>query len=444
MDKKDIRNKKYSITDGKILPAFVMFALPLMAASCLMQSYVIADGLILGNAVNEEAIGSVNTVGPIIDLCTLVQIAIAGGCSICISHLFGAKRYNELDKLIDDMYRIIAVMSLAITALAFIGAPWILSLINTPDSLMAGAMTYLRIVFIGVPFTSLYALQSGALRGMGDSKRPLGGIAVSSCVNIGLDLLFVIVFRWGIVGAAVATVTAQTLSAVYLYIKLEQRRRTYTLDPEHKTHSMLGECVRLGAPQIVQSLVTSGGNVLLQNVTNLLGASVVIGVTVAFKVDAILVIPLMCLGQATAVFTGQNMGAAKDERVRKTLEISIAMSISISVVMGIVLWLCGYSLMGLFGLGSEAALYGYKYIKVCMPFYWIFGLQFALNGFLNGAKHTAITAFASIGSLACRVAIAYLGYLSIGATILPIAESASWIVCVIADAVAIICFNRRK
>ena len=444
MDTNELKKGKYSITDGKILPAFVMFALPLMAASCLMQSYVIADGLILGNVVNEEAIGSVNTVSPIIDLCTLVQIAIAGGCSICISHLVGAKRYNELDKLISDMYRIITVISIAITAIAFVGAPWILSLINTPDSLMAGATTYLRIVFIGVPFTSLYALESGALRGMGDSKKPLGGIAVSSCVNIGLDLVFVIVFRWGIVGAAVATVTAQTLSAVYLYIKLEQRRKTYSLDPQHKTHSQLSECVRLGAPQIVQSLATSGGNVLLQNVTNLLGASVVIGVTVAFKVDAILVIPLMCLGQATAVFTGQNMGAAKDERVRKTLVISIAMSISISIIMGIVLWLCGYSLMGLFGLGAEAASYGYKYITVCMPFYWLFGLQFALNGFLNGAKHTAITAAASIGGLACRVAIAYLGYLSIGTIILPIAEASSWLVCVIVDVVAIICINRKK
>ena len=443
MGKPQIEKSIYSITDGKILPAFVMFTLPLMAASCLMQSYVIADGLILGNVISEEAIGSVNSVSPILDLCTLVQIALAGGCSICVSHLFGARRYNELDRLISEMYRVIIIIALAITAAAFIGAQWILSLMHTPDSLMQGAVTYLRIVFIGVPFSYMYALQAGALRGMGDSKKPLGGIAVASCVNIGLDLVFVIVFKLGIAGAAVATVASQVLSAAYLYYKLEQKRKTHTLDPDHKTKSHVGECVKLGSPQIVQSLATSLGNVLIQNVTNLLGASVVIGVTVAFKVDSLLVIPLMSLGQAQSVFTGQNMGAGNSKRVGQSLKLGIAISLAISVVMGAVLWIFGYPLMGLFGLGADAASNGYQYIMVCMPFYVFFGLQFVLNGYLSGAKHTAISSVASIAGLAGRVLLAYLGYIALGATVLPMAESLSWFITVVIDLVVIICINKK-
>ncbi|MCQ2567922.1 MAG: polysaccharide biosynthesis C-terminal domain-containing protein [Mogibacterium sp.] len=240
--------------------------LPLLATSVLMQSYVFVDGLILGNFINEEALGSVNSVSSIIDICTLVQVAISGGCSISASHLYGAGKNSELKRMIRDFYMIILAVSVGITILAVIGANRILEFINTPDTLMEGATAYLRIVFLGVPFTSLYALQSGALRGMGDSKRPLGGIAISSCVNIGLDLLFIVVLDMGIAGVAVATVAANVLSSAYLHIKLTKRAAGLT-DDDDEPRSRVAECIELGLPQIVQSMVTSAGKVMLQNIT---------------------------------------------------------------------------------------------------------------------------------------------------------------------------------
>ena len=201
--------KQNSVTEGNLLYAFIMFLLPLMAASILQQSYTIADGLILGNAIDQNALGAVSNVSPILDLCTLIQIGIAGGCSIMISHLFGAKRYDEVSKLITDIRRITVIVSLVIAVIAFLASGLILELIHTPGALMSGASMYLRITIAGVPFMALYTLQAGILRGMGDSNRPLGGIAVSSIVNIGLDLLFVIVLHLGIAGAAIATVSAE-------------------------------------------------------------------------------------------------------------------------------------------------------------------------------------------------------------------------------------------
>lgn len=424
-----------SATDGKLLPAFVMFMLPLMASACLMQSYVIVDGLILGNAIGEAAIGSVNSVGPIIDACTLVQVALAGGTAIIASHLFGAEKYAELNKLMDDMSRLLILISLAVVGIVFVGAPAFLRLVNTPERLFDGALTYLRIVFMGVPFTALYNLQSGALRGMGDSRKPLGGMAVSSGVNIGLDLIFVVVFRFGIVGAAVATVASQILSVVYLRRKLNEKRRAFAAESDAVPASQVRECINLSVPQMIQSIANSTGNILLQNITNLLGAAVVIGVSVAFKVDSILVIPLMCLGQATAVFTGQNMGAGKPDRVKGTLKISIIMSLCITAVMAVALWLLGYPLLELFNLGKSAADVGYRYIMVCMPFYWIFGLQFVFNGYLNGAKHTLVTSMASIAGLAGRVALAYFAWKGLGADVLPYGEALSWAVVVVIDVV---------
>ena len=215
-----------NITDGALLPSFIAFMIPLILSSLLMQSYAIADGLILGNAISQEALGSVSTCSSILDICTLVQLGLAGGCSIMVSHLHGARKYRDLGILIKDIRRLIIIFSLIIAAIAFLFTPQLLKLIHTPDTLFEGAARYLRINFAGVPFTALYSLQAGVLRGMGDSKRPLGGMAVSSAVNIGLDLLFVVALDLGITGAAIATVAAEMLSAAYLWIRLEDRRRS--------------------------------------------------------------------------------------------------------------------------------------------------------------------------------------------------------------------------
>ncbi len=493
MNAKKTRKKedRYSVTEGRLLPSFVMFLLPLIAAGCLQQSYTIADGLILGNYISQSALGSVSTCGSILDVCTLLQISLAGGCSILVSHLYGAGRKKEVCRLVQEMRSLIVIISVAIGAAAFAAAPFILRLIHTPDELFRGAVIYMRICFIGVPLMSLYSLQSGLLRGMGDSRRPLGGIAVSSGVNIGLDFVCVVLLRLGIAGAAIATVAAEALSAAYLWLKLNEKMRFTAISresvsgisnldsnqyhssagqksvhikaPEHiegctdnmaemvsgnkddsKGDSNVRECIRLSTPQMIQSVVNSGGNVLLQNITNILGPAVVIGVTVAFKVDSLLFIPLLSFGTAVSVFTGLNTGAGRPDRVRETLRTGIVSSLCFAAVMTLILWLRGYPLFTLFGLEAEAAATGYRYLLICLPFYWIFGLQFVFNGYLNGLKHTAVTSAGSIAGLAGRLALAYLGYMRFGADILPASEALSWIIAVTIDIASIIYFRNSE
>jgi putative MATE family efflux protein len=441
--------KENRITEGKLLPAFILFMLPLIASSCLMQTYSIADGLILGNAISQEALGSVSSCSSVLDVCTLIQIALAGGCSIMVSHLYGSEKYTEAAGLVREIWRLVVIISILIAASAFAFTPVILRLLHTPESLFAGASTYMRICFAGVPFMSLYSLQSGILRGMGDSKRPLGGIAVSSAVNIGLDLVFVVLLHMDIAGAAIATVSSEALSAAYLYIKLREKldaalaSGSISADASAagRRSSYTRECISLSVPQIVQSLVTSGGNVLLQNITNILGAAVVIGVTVAFKIDSLLIIPMISIGISVSVFTGQNIGAGRPARVRQSLKYGLLFAVGLAAVMTMVLWLWGYPMFRLFGLGDEAAATGFRYIEVCLPFYWLFGLQFVLNGYLNGAKHTVVTSSASIAGLAGRLLLAYLGYIRFGADVLPMAEALSWAVCVLIDTAAILYFR---
>ncbi|MBQ6500420.1 MAG: MATE family efflux transporter [Mogibacterium sp.] len=436
--------KDKSVTEGNLLYAFIMFILPLMGASLLQQSYAIADGLILGNAISQEALGSVSSVGPVIDMCTLIQLGISGGCSITVSHLYGAGKYGDISRLISDIRKLITLISVGIALAAFAAAPKLLSLMHTPDDLMSGALTYLRVTFIGVPFMALYGLQAGILRGMGDSKRPLGGIAVSSVVNILMDLIFVVLFDLGITGAAVATVSAEAMSAAYLFKKIEDKRNKLSPEETGTGNENLRECIRLGTPQIIQSVASSGGKVLLQNITNILGGSVVIGVAVAFKIDSILLIPLMSIGIAVSVFTGQNIGSGNSKRVRDTIKYGLIFSVSVTVVASLILWMFGLHLFGLFGLGKETAETGFRYIILCLPFYWIFGLQFVLNGYLNGSKHTTLTSAAAIAGLAGRVLFAYAGASHFGADVFPLAEALSWTIAVLVDLSGLMLIKRRN
>lgn len=436
--------KDKSVTEGNLLYAFIMFILPLMGASLLQQSYAIADGLILGNAISQEALGSVSSVSPVIDMCTLIQLGISGGCSITVSHLFGAGRYGDVSRLISDIRKLLTLLSVLIALAAFAAAPKMLSLMHTPDDLMSDALIYLRITFIGVPFMALYGLQAGILRGMGDSKRPLGGIAVSSVVNIFMDLMFVVFFGLGIAGAAVATVLAEALSAAYLFKKLEDKRGRFISEETGTGKENLRECIRLGTPQIIQSVASSGGKVLLQNITNILGGYVVIGVAAAFKIDSILLIPLISIGIAVSVFTGQNTGSGNHERVRDTIKYGLIISFSVTAAASLVLWAFGLPLLGLFGLGKETAETGFRYIILCLPFYWIFGLQFVLNGYLNGSKHTTITSAAAITGLAGRVLFAYAGASHFGADVLPLAEALSWTIAVLIDLSGLLLIRRQN
>lgn len=421
------KKRENQITEGKLIKAFVMFMLPIIASGLLQYSYSFADGVILGNAVAEEALGSVSSVSAILDLFLLLQLGLSGGCSICVSHLVGAKKDSELDKLIGEMLRIIVAISIVMAIIGIALARPILIVLHTPDSLINGAQIYLIIVFAGMPCMALYNLQSGILRGMGDSKKPLSAIALSSGINIALDLVFVVILKLSIAGAAIATITAEAMSAIYLYKKLKAKRRELIIDDNVVCESQFGECLRLGSPQMVESLVTSGGNVLLQSVINMMGPLVVIGVTVAFKVDSIVYIPLLSIGISTSVFIGQNIGAGQRERISECIKTAIGICFVVAAFMCVILKLFGYQFISLFGLSGGSADISYEYIMICLPFYWIFGLQFVLNGYLQGSKHTAIASIAACIGLMARIITVYLGYKSVGAPILAWGEVVAWV-----------------
>lgn len=448
-------NHNNSITSGPLAKSFLLFALPLIATTLLMQSYTIADGLILGNFVNEEALGSVNTISSVVDFLSLIQIGLSGGCSICISHLFGAEERDKITNTIRQMFALILTISIVMMALSLVCSSAILMAIHTPESVYAGAKTYLNIVCFSLPFMSMYNLQTGVLRSLGDSKRPLAAITISVGFNIGLDLILVAGAGIGIVGAAVATVAANVFSCIYLYGRMKRRLEANGIGFEPglidglkqlvSRDNNVGESIRLGVPQMLQSAGSSFGQILLQNLTNLLGAYALIGVTVSYKIDSIIIIPMIGVSMSISVFTGQNIGAGNYSRVRQALKLAMGISLAISASMSVVLIFYSSNLLALFGISQDSMVIAMQYIRICLPFYWIFGLQFVLNGFLQGLKKTAISSGTALFALACRLVIAYGGVAAYSTAILPIAESASWIISVsISAAVAFMTIRKPE
>lgn len=435
-----------TITEGPLFGSFIRFALPLLLTSVLAQSYSIVDGLILGNFIGEEALGSVNTISGIIDLLCLIQIGISGGCSICLSHLFGAGRTREAASVIRGMTVTVGLLSAVMMAGGIILSHPLLRMLHVPADVYDGALTYLRIVCIGIPFSSTYQLMAGIIRGSGDSRKPLGGIAIAAFINIGLDCLFVIALDMQIQGAALATIIAEALSCLFLTGRLRLRLAELGVQKAGvgSAKESIFECWKLGIPQIIQSGIQTFGNILLQNITNLLGVFVLIGVTVCFKIDSLIVIPMIALSISTSVFTGQNTAARKPERVVSVLRIAVACSLAISAVMTVVLLLFSGNLLSLFGVSGSSEAVATGYIRICLPFYWVFGIEFILSGFLQGMKKTAFTSTVCVIALAARLLIAYSGAAALGASILPIAEAASWIIQVAIMSVPVVRFLKQK
>lgn len=432
--------KERSMINGSIVKALISFLLPLLLTSILQQSYTIADGIILGNAVRQEAIGSVSNVGNLLNVFLVMQTGLAGGVSILVSHLFGAGEYKKLRSLTAGISVMLVGISAAFAAAGILFCGPILGLLHTPKAMLSLTATYFKITMCGVPFMAFYNLAASVLRGVGDSRRPLMGILVSSLINIGLDLLLVVWLDMGIAGAAVATVSAEGLSAVYLGFLLSARLEA--LDGGgwkfHAEPAMVWEAVRLGAPQIAQSAFTSGGKIVLQSIMNTLGVSTVVGVSIAYKVDAIIMLPLMGAASAISVFTGQNIGAKQEERARKGIKAGVILVIVFSAVAVVAVLIFGRYALRIFGASEEVVEMGYRYLYLCAGAYWLFGLNNVLSGYLEGSKDVLGSSVIACISFAVRVGCCYFFYPYAGSDILAVSEALSWAVG------AFLCFLRYR
>lgn len=416
------------MTKGNITKILFQFSAPLVASSLLQQLYNIADSMIAGNFIGENAVAAIGVSTSIVMFFTNIIIGFTTGISIYIAQLTGRKESERIGEAIGTSFICLIPASIIMSLLSLCAVGRVLTLMNTDLSILSMTQTYISIIFAGIPFVMVYNICSAILRGMGNSKTSMQAIVIATFTNIFVDILFVAVFRMGIMGAALATVLSQLFSCAYVLIYLLRREIKNHPCRRRFTNEAMKEQTRLGLPCVLQSGVMSFGSIILQGIMNTLGVQAVTAITSAYRLDSLAMLPAVSMASAVSTFTAQNMGARKYKRVCEGYSAGIKMMLLLSVSIAGIVILSGKSFILLFGVSEEAAALGQSFLLMLSVFYPIFGLLNLYIGFLQGTGNVVTPAVCNISGLGVRLALAALLVAPLGFPSVPYSEGISWIV----------------
>jgi len=389
------------LTEGSVGKNILRFAMPMLVGHMFQQLYTFVDQIIVGRFLGKEALASVGASFPVIFTLIALIIGIATGGTIVISQFFGAKDYSKVKRAIDTIFIVMGIFAVIMTAVGVIFAENIFRLINLPEELMPTAIPYFTIYVSGLVVFFGYNGVAAILRGLGDSITPLYFLVVSTFLNIGLDLLFIVKLGWGIEGAAYATLIAQGtafLVAVFYPNRTHElikfNLREFTFDWE-----IFKQSLRIGLPTGVQQAFVAIGMMALMRIVNGFGTNVVAGYTAAGRLDSLAVIPSMVFAHALSTFVGQNIGAGKIDRVRRGLTRTLLMSSAVAIFITILIIVFKYPLMSLFTHDQAVIDIGGEYLTIVTSFYLLFTWMFTYSGVMRGAGDTLVPMFLTIFSL---------------------------------------------
>lgn len=399
------------MTVGNPSKILFYFSLPMIVGNILQQFYSIIDSMIVGNFVGADALAAVGASYPI----TFVLITIANGCGIgcgvIISQYFGGKLISKVKTSIFTSIIFITLFSFLIMIFGIIFSSSILSLMNTPKDIFEQSCVYMKIYFWGVVFLFIYNIINSSFSALGNSKTPLLFLLLSSFLNIILDLLFVIKFQIGVIGAAYATLISQIVSAVLgLIFLLKLLKNIHCKKTRFFDINILKNIFKIAVPSILQQSIVSIGNLFLQALVNSYGTIVVAGYAVAIKIDSITILPMSNMSNAVSTFTGQNIGANKTERIKSGYKAALIMIGVFCAFITIILFFFGYKLIGLFVNSSsnpDVIDVGFQYMKIVSLFYFFMGLMVITNGILRGSGDMKIFLVSTIANLSTRIIFAY-------------------------------------
>lgn len=413
------------MTQGREWKLILLFTLPLMAGNLLQQLYNAVDGIVVGNfaANGENALSAVGTCTPVTMVFIAVAMGMSSGCSILISQLYGARRYDEVRQAVSTALILVGAIGLGLTVVGSVIAKWFLiHVLSVPDSFLEDAVSYFSIYCFGLLFQFVYNIVSFILRSLGDSSATLYFLLVSSVTNIVLDLVFVALFHWDVPGVAIATVLAQAVSAVvsvvYMFKKYPSLRFGKGEFRFHRDKGLLA--LRLGIPTTLQQCIVSMGNMAVQRVVNDFGITA--GYTAGLRVENFVSTLPISFNVGMSTFTGQNIGAGRLDRVHRGLRATWGMGLGACAAVGLLTYTFAAPLAGLFGVEGEALSVAVTYIHVLSPSLLVFCMYFITTGVLHGSGDVSFTAANSLVSLGIRCIAAYtLAYLT------PLGGAAVWI-----------------
>lgn len=404
------------LTVGKPGRVLWKFCLPLFGSIVFQQLYNIADSLIAGKILGEDALASVGNSYEV----TLLFIAFAFGCnigcSVVVSRLFGAKNYRDVKTAVTTAYLAGGTLCLVLMALGWLSCDWLLSLIQTPVELMADCRLYLFIYIGGLPFLFFYNISNGIFSALGDSTTPFRFLAVSSVANVGMDILFLTAFGMGVEGVAWATFLCQGVSCVLAVWLVFRRLRTLPkesgmLRAPLFSLGILGEIARIAIPSILQQSFVSVGNMIIQGFINGFGSiAVIAGYSAAIKLNNLVITSFTTLGNGISNFTAQNLGAGKGERIRDGFRAGLRMVWLLSLPIVALYLLAGRWLVFLFMNQPTGGAIdtGVLILRILVPFYFLIALKLVADGVLRGAGKMVPFMISTFTDLILRVVLAWV------------------------------------
>ncbi len=401
------------LTIGKESRQIILFALPILAATIFQQLYNVVDSIVVGNVLGKGALAAVGASFPVIFVLISLLLGISNGITVVVSQYYGAKQYDNVIKTINTFYVFIFIASILMSGLGIYFSRDIFLALKLPHEIIDQAVDYLQIYLGGMIFMFGFYGTNAILRGMGDSRTPLYFTIFSTLLNVALDLIFVMVFHWGIKGVAYASVIAQGIAflGITIYINrgdslIHFSRKNLVFDWEIFLKSL-----RIGLPTGLQQSFVALGLIAIMRIVNDFGTDTIAAFTAASRLDSFASMPAMAFSSALATFVGQNVGANKIERVRRGFHVTLFISSFFSIMVSLVMYFFGQQLIGMFTNDPIVISIGYSYLVIVSSFYVIFSGMFTIHGLLRGAGDTIVLMFITLFALwILRIPLSY--YLS--------------------------------
>ena len=398
------------LTIGKPSTVLWQFCLPLFGSIIFQQLYNIADSLVAGKFIGEDALAAVGNSYEI----TLIFIAFAFGtnvgCSVIVGQLFGAKRFRELKTAVYTTLIAGGVLCAVLMAGGFLLSVKLLHLINTPENVMADSKLYLDIYMLGLPFVFYYNVATGVFSALGDSKTPFLFLAASSTANIAVDILFVTAFRMGVAGVAWATFLCQGASCILAVVVVFRRFKTIGTAEKAPIFSwhLLKRIAVVAVPSILQQSFISVGNILIQGIINSFGSAVMAGYSASIKLNNLVISSFTTLGNGISNYTAQNLGAHKFDRIHAGQRAGLKLVWLLCIPIAVLYFFGGRMVVSIFmdSPGGEAMNVGIQFLKIVAPFYFVVSAKLVTDGVLRGSGMMRQFMIATFSDLILRVVLA--------------------------------------
>lgn len=390
------------ITEGPIWKQLLAFFFPILLGTFFQQLYNTADAIIVGNFVGKEALAAVGgTTSVLINFLVNLFVGVASGATVVIAQLYGAQRYDEVRRAVHTSIALAITAGVGIMIIGIAISEPALRAMGTPADIIDYALTYIRIYFLGTVASFIYNIGTGILRAMGDTKRPLYFLIVACLVNIVLDLVFVLWLNWGVLGVGVATILSQVVSAFFILAALCKPDTVFQLKLREIRFSsdILKHVLRIGFPAGIQSDMYTISNILIQSCINSFGTNAVAAWTAFGKIDGFYWMISGAYGVAITTFVGQNFGAQKYDRVRKSVKVCHGMTFATTAIVSVLFCAFPRPLLQLFTSDPEVLDMGVRVMWLMAPFYFTFVCIEILSGAIRGTGDSLIPMLLTCGGV---------------------------------------------